>query len=131
MKLRLHRNSVRLRLTQPDVRQLIVQGRVEESVAFGAPAPTRLAYALEVSDDVRNVVCEFADGRLVVRVPSATAAAWARSEEVSIQSPESHGNGNNDTVPLKVLIEKDFRCLHGPASADESIDDYYPNPQTA
>jgi hypothetical protein len=112
MKLRFHGDTLRLRLSQSEVARLGEVGCVEEQVRF---APGRaLRYSLE-SSDTDNVAADFTGDLIRVMIPRATAAHWIRTDETGIQ-----GSG----ATLKILIEKDFQCIH-PGSEDA---DSFPNP---
>jgi hypothetical protein len=112
MKLRLHAGSLRLRLSQSEVARLDETGRVEDSVEF-APG-SELLYALETGGAV--VAAAFDGGNIRVAVPTSMAKRWAGSNETSIEG---------STGTLKILIEKDFQCLH---REPEPGEDSFPNP---
>jgi hypothetical protein len=112
MKLRLHDNSLRLRLSQSEVARLKRDGRIEDTIAFGPQQA--LIYSLE-SSPVAQVGASFEDGRVRVFAPHAVVHAWADGDAVGIE-------GSSST--LRVLIEKDFQCVH-PTSEDA---DNFPNP---
>jgi hypothetical protein len=113
MKLRFQANSLRLRLSQSEVARLAEHGRVEETVTF-APGQT-LSYAVE-SGAGSAIVATFAANRIRVALPLSVARNWIDSDETGV---EGSGDG------LKVLVEKDFQCLHRPGEEDP---DAYPNP---
>jgi hypothetical protein len=113
MKLRFHTNALRLRLSRPEVDQLAAAGRVEDAVTF-APGRT-LRYAIE-SGPATAVQAMLEDHLIVVQVPAGIAQRWIESDQTGIEG----GNGT-----LKVLIEKDFQCLH---AATEEDRDAFPNP---
>lgn len=113
MKLRFQSNALRLRLSRPEVAQLAETGRVEETLTF-APGQT-LRYAIEFGSGAA-VQAELKDHRVVIQVPAATAKNWIESDQTGIESE----NGT-----LKVLIEKDFQCLHAASEEDQNA---FPNP---
>lgn len=120
MKLRIRGNSIRLRLTRPEVRMLATAGAVEETTRFDARAAFN--YRLETTDLGDRVSAGWWDGRLTVRVPRAFAAAWDQSSQVGIEGTqviEGH-------EPLRILIEKDFECLA--PSRSENQTGAYANP---
>lgn len=119
MKLRLRGNSVRLRLTQREVRDVLERGRVEDRTGFGEAT---LSYALEVAP-VAALEASFERGTVLVRVPKAEAHAWVTdAERVSLEREQPIGGGER----LRVLVEKDFQCLKTRSGEDES--DAFPNP---
>ncbi len=113
MKLRLHANTLRLRLSQSEVARLAETGRIEETLTF-APGQT-LAYAIESASDAA-VTASFDGNRIRIAVPAAVAKDWIESDQTGIEG----ANGE-----VRVLIEKDFQCLHG--TTEEDVDTF-PNP---
>src|SRR5579871_898075 len=118
MKLRIHENSLRLRLNQADVARLEQDGRVVEAVEFGPNA--RFTYSLESSGKCGNPRASYRDGSLKVEVPAESARIWAASDQVAIS-----GEQEGADKPLSILIEKDFKCAHRDSEEDQ---DAYPNP---
>jgi hypothetical protein len=122
MKLRLKGDSVRLRLGPGEVDQLVRAGTVVDQTRFGPDQA--LGYALAMDPDGIDVTVAFARGQIRVTVPFATARHWAASaDQVEISANVDVGGGRH----LSVLIEKDFKCLHG----DDRDVDVYPNPQAS
>lgn len=122
MKLRIQGNSIRLRLTQSEVAAFGEQGRVEERIRF-RPGEY-MTYALEASDVVKHLAAHYEEGRVTVLAPSAQGAAWVETDQVGMEDAQRI---EGDAV-LTILVEKDFKCLHGPASRQEA--DAFPNPLT-
>ncbi len=116
MKLRLHAGSLRLRLSRSDVARLGEEGVVEESIEFSSGS--KLRYALEASP-VPSISAILDQGNIRVIVPHLIAKRWVESDETGIEA---------STGTLKVLIEKDFQCLHREQEAGE---DSFPNPLAA
>ena len=96
------------------------EGRVSAATAF--PGGALLEYALEASPDVARPAARFAEGRLVLRLPPEIVRQWAGSEEVSISGTQPLDGGEE----LRILVEKDFRCLTPREGEDES--DMFPHP---
>lgn len=119
MKLRLQDDSVRLRLTRPEVAAIGRGEAVRASATF--PNGEVFSYALVVTAG-REVTARFEDDCVEVAVPRAIAAHWADGEEVGItaEQPSTHG-------AFRILIEKDFTCLH--PRAGESQAESFPNPR--
>jgi hypothetical protein len=118
MKLRLHRNSIRLRLTPSDVERLVQTGQAEEVTRI-APG-VEFAYCLKMNQEITKPRASFAGDQLCVQVPSAMAQQWAQSEQVGLHTSQETGEGR-----LEILVEKDFECLDGENVSDE---EFYPNP---
>ena len=72
-----------------------------------------MPHAAEVSVD-------YLDDSIFVSLLGAVLAEWAGSNQVSIEGPPNSG--------VRILVEKDFQCLHKPAERDP---DAYPNPLAA
>jgi len=107
MKLRLHGNSVRLRLNQAEVAQFSKTGFVEDSVHFGHGEC--LTYALESLSDLPGPRAAYRGGSLRVQIPSAAATEWSTTDRVGVSGEQPLGNGKH----LSILVEKDFQCVHG------------------
>jgi hypothetical protein len=112
MKLRLHAGSLRLRLSQSEVARLHDTGKVEEAIEF-APG-SQFHYTLETGSTEIEATLE--QTRIFVKLPTRIAMQWTESDEVGIEAC---------TGPLKLLIEKDFQCLH---REPEPGEDSFPNP---
>jgi hypothetical protein len=119
MKLRIHGNSLRLRLNQSEVAQFSKTGFVEDSIQF-APGAS-FSYTLESMSSISGPQAHYANGSLCIRVPGADATDWVRSDRVGISGDQPLESGKR----LSILIEKDFQCLHGDEARDP---DAYPNP---
>jgi hypothetical protein len=122
MKLRIHENSLRLRLTQKEVAQLRLSGRVDAATCF---APDRmLSYSVETVPDADRVSAVFDEKAIRVGIPPVIANQWIDSDTVSIHASQPTGGA----LELQLLIEKDFQCLHRTADQEP---DAYPNPLAA
>ena len=115
MKLRIQGNSLRLRLTQKEVAQLHDGGRVESFIEFSPGCA--LVYLLEGSFHARSVTANF-DGQVIrVTVPTQVMREWVESNRISMET--------TSPVGVRLLIEKDFQCLH---KSGEQDPDAYPHP---
>lgn len=122
MKLRIKGNSLRLRLTQPEVQQFDRTGRVAEEIRFGPDR--RIVYVLETSEQAETLRARFDGERVVVQLSSARAASWAEGERVGFEGTQPLPDGD----ALNLLVEKDFQCLHKGAEAQDA--DAFPHPQS-
>jgi hypothetical protein len=120
MKLRIRGNSVRLRVSQSELEQIVGQGFAGDRVQFGGAAT--LSYCVEVVPD-EPLAADFADGEIRLRVPRRRVRSWAQPGEVSIRGEQPLADG----AALKILIEKDFSCLAPREGEDET--DLFPNPR--
>lgn len=111
MKLRLHNDTLRLRLNQSEVARLGAGERVEDSISFSSEQT--LVFSVEWGTSLSAV---FDGVRICVTIPGAQARQWAESREIGISSTAGR---------VKLLIEKDFQCLHELGAGDP---DAFPNP---
>lgn len=121
MKLRIRDNSIRLRLTRPEVETISTDGLVGGKVPF--PEGAQLVYCLESSPACVDPTAQFANGELSVRLPESAVQHWAASDEVSIRAVQTLEDGGT----LNILVEKDFACLAPREGEDES--DMFPHPE--
>jgi hypothetical protein len=121
MKLRIKGASLRLRLTQGEVRALIDDGRVQEEVPLGGG--TSLTYRLSRDATTERIAATLNDGVLDIRVPDALARRWCASDQVTLAENQQAG-----AHTLRIVVEKDFACLAPRTGEDES--DNFPHPDT-
>jgi len=112
MKIRIKGNSIRYRMSKPDVEQFLRLGYLEETVDFGKQ---NLVYAIEKYNEPKLCAC-FEQNKITLFMPEHMAISW--------QAPESVGFSGY-YHKLYLLIEKDFQCLDNVA---EDQTDNYPNP---
>ena len=117
MKLRIKGNSLRLRLSKPEVEKLTVAKYIEERTSFGT---NTFIYALRIKDDGEELSANFEGGKITVFIPELFIKDWAVNNVTGFNSTEQL----TDTASLNILVEKDFKCL------DETEDqsDNYENP---
>lgn len=120
MKMRVRGNSIRLRLTQSEVKIFGENNLIEESIEFGGEK--NLIYALESKSDVEKVKAEFNENRVVITIPRNEANNWINSNRIGIKAEQNIGGEKF----LRLLIEKDFACLETREGEDES--DAFPHP---
>ena len=121
MKLRIHKNSIRLRLGRSDVESLADDGLLRETLRF--PDGAELSYALESSPASVVPTAHLEGGGILVRLPEDLVSTWARSERISISEDVDLGPDGQ----LAILVEKDFACLT-PREGDDDADSY-PHPK--
>lgn len=120
MKLRIHGDSLRLRLNRTDVEQLRKTGICAESLRFGFGS--RLTYTLETSSRLTAMEAQYRHGRIRVLLPIDMAQEWTGSDQISLSLNRPDGGGPS------LLIEKDFQCLHGDEANPNDDADAFPNP---
>jgi hypothetical protein len=119
MKLRVKGASLRLRLTQGEMRALAEAGLVEEHVPFGPDV--RLVYRLRRDPAAAAIEASYQKNVLEIRVPEEIARQWCASEQVTLAREQPVPQGI-----LKITLEKDFACLAPRSEEDES--DNFPHP---
>ncbi len=114
MKLRIQDDTLRLRLTRGEVEDLGRGLAVERTVHF--PGGRALQYIVTGSAAAASPQAAYAGDAIRVSLPEARIKAWAASDEVGIEGQDG---------PIRLLIEKDFQCLH---RGSDSEPDAFPNP---
>lgn len=117
MKLRIRADSLRLRLTRGELERLRDEGRVAQTIHFGA---SELGYAIELGER-EAVAASYEASTITVTLPRAVALAWIGGDEVGIAATQALPEGE-----LALLIEKDFQCL---APRGEQDADAFPHPE--
>jgi hypothetical protein len=118
MKIRIKGNTVRYRLTKSDIVTLTQVGYLEDQTQF---LTTTLVYSIQKSEQ-EQLIADLVDHRITLFVPAQVLEYWASSNQVSIEN----------TMPLKdggslfLLLEKDFKCIDGDLTEDQS--DFFENP---
>lgn len=120
LKLRIHGDSLRLRLNRSDVEQFRQTGVCTESLRFGPGS--QLTYRLETSSELTAADVEYRQDCIRVLLPLDMAQEWASSDKISLSLHHSDRGGPS------LLIEKDFQCLHGDRSNPNDAKDAFPNP---
>jgi len=104
---------LRLRLSQTEVARLAGGGHVEESITF--PSGRKLTYTVACGNS-SAIAANFEGEQISVLLPELAAKDWIESDRPGIESI---------CKSLRVLVEKDFQCLHRPG---EEEPDSFPNP---
>ena len=102
MKLRIHGDSLRLRLNRSDVEQFRTSGICTESLRFDSNS--QLTYTLERSSQLTAMEVRYLQDCIRVLLPLDMAQEWAGSDRISLSLSRAGG--------ASLLIEKDFQCLH-------------------
>lgn len=111
---------MRFRLKQPEVAEFQKQGNVTETILLGSKANDQLSFILQKTE-ADKIAVQFGDNTTTVYVPTSLAKEWAETGRVGFDAEINLGNGKI----LKVLVEKDFKCLDG---TEEDNIGSYPNP---
>ena len=119
MKIRIKGNSIRYRLTEPEVEIFCKTGYFEETTNFGYK---ELTYALKAKEDIDTLAAEFIGDTITLFLEKQKSKEWFKSNQVGFNHIAKRENG----TALTLLLEKDFVCM------DESVEDQsnnYPNPK--
>ncbi len=119
MKLRIRENTVRIRLTQSEVRSLADGETVEQITSF-SPTERLISSVIPITNAASLMT--FHGSRIELRLPSERIHRWAGSSEVGMTERQQI----DDQHFLLILVEKDFECLH---PGHEVNSDAFPNPQ--
>lgn len=113
MKLRILNNSLRFRLSQPEVQQLASQTPVCGEVVFADAIRLTYQLAIAAADGWSTELCK---QTLTVRIPQADVQRLTDTDEVTLSAVVA----NDTDEPLRLKVEKDFRCLAPRDDEDES-----------
>ena len=120
MKLRIKGDSLRLRLTQAEMRTLAERGEVEDRVSF--PGGTALRYRLRVGNKENEISCTYKSNLIDVLIQKPLAERWWGTDLVTLSASQPLTAGE-----LRLVLEKDWACLAPREGEDES--DQFPHPQ--
>ncbi len=118
MKIRIQRDSVRIRLSRKEVEQLCTEGLVAESTYFGNSS---FGYAVSKTLDSEQLAATFSNNQITVLVPSHLLSNWITNDVIGFEASMPTG----ETRSLYILVEKDFKCLD---NTTEDQSDNYDNP---
>ena len=122
MKIRLRKNSIRLRLLQSEVKQLEKSGAVTEEIHFNKAQI--LIYTLKISNTATEICAFFETNKITVEIPEKAARIWTATAQIGLEFEQKIGDG----AALKITIEKDFICVQRPLDPDNS--DAFPQPES-
>ncbi len=120
MKLRIHDNSIRLRVGRSEV-LMLARGQSLKGRTDLLPEP--LIYQVDICEQCSAPAVTFRAALLRVTLPVPLTQRWACTKEVGIEAWIPNPDPNRE--PIQLLIEKDFQCLHGTALDNE---DCFANP---
>ena len=118
MKIRIKDNSIRLRLTKTDIKNLNEHQLVScKTVISGSET---FKYELQSGADLDKISVKFSQGTIVVTIPINQAKILIDTDEITIKGTQDNGTEE----PLFILIEKDLECLD---ATDEDQSDMFEN----
>ena len=121
MKLRIKGDSLRLRLTQGEMRQLAERGEVEDRTSF--PGGAALRYRLRVDNRSNEISVSYATNLMEFMLPAALSERWCGTDLVTLSATQANATGE-----LRIVLEKDWACLAPREGEDES--DNFPHPES-
>ena len=119
MKLRIHNNNVRIRLTQKEVALLAAGERVTQTTSFANDSA--LLTSIQSSAHVVNPTATFDRGCVAIFLPLDQTVQWANSDQIGMEANQPIDGDRS----LTILVEKDFKCAHIRIGEDA---DAFPNP---
>jgi hypothetical protein len=119
MKIRINGNSVRIRLSRPEVDRFGKEGYLEEKTEFGSAS---FVYALQSKKDGDGLSASYEANKMIMFVPEQIQQEWVTTEKVGYDATMPIGNGKTTYL----LLEKDFKCVDGEHIEDQS--DNYEHP---
>lgn len=122
MKLRILGNSLRLRLTKGEVDRVCAGHWVTEHTHF-APAPAvPLSYRVGPGGEIKEARARLEGAVVSVELPADFLSTWANSTVVGCEARQTI----DENTELRILVEKDFKCLAPREDEDQS--DAFANP---
>jgi hypothetical protein len=100
MKLWIHGNSLRLRVSKTELAKIAETGKAEDAVRFSSEQSLR--YAIEVRP-TGAVTATFSGPAILVTLPKPRLDLWLRPNEVSVEGSQPLGGGK----VLLIVLEKD------------------------
>jgi len=119
MKIRIKNNSIRLRLTRPEVERFDKEKYIEGRTAF---ADSVFIYAMRCDDTAEEISADLANNMITLHVPLLIAKEFVNTDIVGFQHEQVFKNGEK----LFLLFEKDFKCIDAEVLEDQS--ENYENP---
>ena len=118
MKIRIKGNTVRFRLTKSDISMLTETGELSDQTEF---IGNTLIYKIASSAN-ESLSADMIENVITLYVPENALSSWASTNQVSLEGNMPLRNDSS----LYLLLEKDFKCIDGDTSEDQS--DFFENP---
>ncbi|HTV50266.1 MAG TPA: hypothetical protein VME21_03700 [Steroidobacteraceae bacterium] len=101
MKLRIRGQSLRLRATAEEVRELAARGRIESQIRLSVDRA--LVYRVATVPEGPRLAVDFRGDVIEVRVAEPAAREWCDSDLVTLAGTQHSGE-----VEVRIVLEKDF-----------------------
>lgn len=118
MKIRIRGNSIRYRLDKKDIEALKADGKAEESTTIGAG---NLHFCIKAKSGSDAPFIKLESSAVHLSFPKEQVDQWADGDEVGFSAEIPNADGS----VLKILVEKDFKCL---TTRDEDDSNAFDNP---
>lgn len=102
MKLRLQKNSIRLRLSPNEISRFQETGVISEEIQFHQSQ--KLTCTLKTSNHAKNITADFTDQTIAILISFDTARNWTETNLVGLEYEQRI----DEISTLKITIEKDF-----------------------
>jgi len=119
VKLRIKGDSLRLRLTQGEMRSLAERGEVEDRASF--PGGAALRYKLRVDRTTNGISASYTSNVIEILLPADLSERWCGTDLVTLSATQAIAPGE-----LRIVLEKDWACLAPREGEDEA--DNFPHP---
>ena len=113
MKIRILDNSIRLRISQSEMNDLNESGSIQRTMNF--QNGNRFKYGLYKSG-TNDLTAEMKENEIRVLIPISKVEELVHTDLIGVEE---------DSRGLKVLVEKDFKCLN---DREEDESDLFENP---
>jgi len=123
MKLRIKDNSLRIRITQPELNRLFHEGEIKAYTRLGPDPSQVFQYGLSVDTKREVLSVHYHCNVLMVTITEGMMTEWKEDDKVGFDTVLATGNGEH----LRIVIEKDFKCLHPGKNREPELDNY-PHP---
>ncbi|WP_119079096.1 DUF7009 family protein [Chitinophaga alhagiae] len=104
MKIRIRGNSIRYRLDKADIAVLEARGKVEEHTRIGAHS---LHFCVRSKEGLQAPAIQLEGPAVHLAVPATQIQAWTGTDLTGFDAVIINPDGSE----LKILVEKDFKCL--------------------
>jgi hypothetical protein len=106
MKLRIEKNSLRLRLSAEDIERFVADGRLEESCSFGSEM--ELVFVLEIGGSA--LAASFDECTLAIAVPRTMAETLTLGGGIGFERTQLNDDGSS----LSIVVERDLGRKQAP-----------------
>jgi hypothetical protein len=119
MKIRIQGNSIRVRTSRGEAARLADGHAIEQQTMFSGEA--KLVCSVTPVENAPAASVKFDGTTIAIELPLDEVTRWASSEKVGIERDLRIDAENS----LRLLVEKDFECLH---SETDAAEDSFPHP---